>query len=499
MRCSRPARAPTACTARAASRRARRAWPPGWRPTSSTSTPPPPWRTAGSAAPGACSSRSSPDPTTAGSRSTRATSRTPRATRRRRGQLAGRAADLGRRFDVADLEMLGLALEGASLVACAEVDDGMRCLDEATAAALEGEATIPISGAWACCFLVSACTSVLDYERAVEWCDRIASFAERFGSRYMLAFCRAEYGAVDVWRGRWSEAETLLAASLDDFAHSRPAWVGSPLLGLAELRRQQGRADEAAELLDRLGPYAPAQICRARLALDHGDALRAVELARARAAPGAAGAEARPRGRAPSTRRGAHRPRRARRGRRRARRPARGRTAGRHDGASRVRRPGRGHAGGRARRCTTARGRCSRTRSTASRAAARRSRPHARGSSSPRASWRSTAPTPPSGRRATALDALVAARREDRGRARAAGAPGGRRGAWRPDRGHGPRAAGAAARRRRADEPPDRRAAGGQRAHRAPARDEHPAQARRSVADGSRRVRRALGPARCSG
>jgi hypothetical protein len=40
--------------------------------------------------------------------------------------------------------------------------------------------------------LVSACTAVLDYERAFEWCDRIAEFAERYGSRYMLAFCRSE-------------------------------------------------------------------------------------------------------------------------------------------------------------------------------------------------------------------------------------------------------------------------------------------------------------------
>ena len=37
-------------------------------------------------------------------------------------ELAGRAAGIGRRFGVADLEMLGLALEGASLVACAEVE-----------------------------------------------------------------------------------------------------------------------------------------------------------------------------------------------------------------------------------------------------------------------------------------------------------------------------------------------------------------------------------------
>ena len=71
-------------------------------------------------------------------------------------ELGRRSAELGRQFAVPDLEMLGLALEGAALVAAAEVEVGMRCLDEATAVALQGEAEIPISGAWACCFLVSA-------------------------------------------------------------------------------------------------------------------------------------------------------------------------------------------------------------------------------------------------------------------------------------------------------------------------------------------------------
>jgi LuxR family maltose regulon positive regulatory protein len=193
-------------------------------------------------------------------------------------ELGAQAAEAGRRFDVPDLEMLGLALQGAALVACAQVEEGMRCLDEATATALAGEATIPISGAWACCFLVSACTAVLDYERAFVWCDRIAEFAERYGSRYMLAFCRAEYGAVHLWRGRWTEAEEMLEASVEDFSRSRPAMVGGPLVGLAELRRRQARAEEAALLLDQAGPSAPAQLCRARLALDQGEARRAVEL-----------------------------------------------------------------------------------------------------------------------------------------------------------------------------------------------------------------------------
>jgi DNA-binding NarL/FixJ family response regulator len=192
-------------------------------------------------------------------------------------ELGAAAHEAGHRFDVPDLEMLGLSLQGAALVACAEVERGMRLLDEATTVALAGEATIPISGAWACCFLVSACTSVRDFERAFEWYDRIAEFAERYGSRYMLAFCRAEYGAVHLWRGRWAEAEAMLEAAVEDFSHSRPTMVGGSLAGLAEVRRRQGRQDEAAELLDRAGSSTSGQLCRARLMLDQNEARAAAE------------------------------------------------------------------------------------------------------------------------------------------------------------------------------------------------------------------------------
>ncbi len=192
--------------------------------------------------------------------------------------LAVEAAAIGRRLEVPDLEMLGLALEGATLVACARVDEGMRRLDEATAAALEGEADVAIAGAWACCFLVTACSAVRDYERASEWCERIAEFAERYGSRYMLAFCRAEYGAIHLWRGSWRAAEEVLEASVEDFSRSRPAMVGGPLAALAELRRRQGRSEEASSLLRQAGASQSSQLCQARLALERGQALRAVEL-----------------------------------------------------------------------------------------------------------------------------------------------------------------------------------------------------------------------------
>ena len=193
------------------------------------------------------------------------------------GELGSRAAELGRRFDVPDLEMLGLALLGSTLVARGRTAEGMRNLDEATAAALEGTAEIPISGAWACCFLVSTCIATRDYERAAEWCDRIAEFAEHYGSRYMLAFCRSEYGAVYLWRGRWGDAEELLEASAEDYARSRPAMVPPVLVQQAELKRRLGYAEEAARLLDR-AKTASAILGHARLALDAGDARTASDL-----------------------------------------------------------------------------------------------------------------------------------------------------------------------------------------------------------------------------
>ncbi len=316
----------------------------------------------------------------------------------RAGELARTATELGRRLGVPDLEMLGLALEGATLVACARVDEGMRRLDEATATALEGGAANPMSGAWTFCFLVSACTAVLDYGRAAQWCDRIAEFAERYGSRMMLGYCRAEYGAVYLWRGRWGDAEAMLEAAIEDFMQSRPGMVGGPLAGLAELRRRQGRPADAARLCEQAEGSSSGQLCLARMALDRGEpaggrrAGRAAAAQRARASPAVASAGAR------AARAGARRRRRPRRRRRRAGRPC-ARSSARW-GPTRC---GRAPTSPRARwrppaASTTAPACCSRTPSTPSRAAARRSRPHRRGSRWPTASPRSAAATPPNAR-----------------------------------------------------------------------------------------------------
>ena len=189
-----------------------------------------------------------------------------------------RTAQLGRTLEVVDLEMLGLALEGATLVACGDPRGGTARLDEATALALHEEAGVPIANAWTFCFMVTACTATLDHERAVQWCDRIAGFAERYGSRYMLAFCRSDYGRIHLWRGRWEEAEAMLTAAIESYTRSRPAFAGGPVAELAELRRRQGRRDEARALAERAAHTRQGQLCQARLALDAGQPRVACDL-----------------------------------------------------------------------------------------------------------------------------------------------------------------------------------------------------------------------------
>jgi DNA-binding CsgD family transcriptional regulator len=195
------------------------------------------------------------------------------------GQLAGRAIDLGRAFSIPELEMVGLGLEGVALVEQGELGAGMQRLDEATAAALSGEAEILPCVGWACCYLVAACEHVRDYDRAGEWCERVTEFCARHGIALLLSLCKAKYAGVLTWQGRWAEAEAELRQAVESLAGTRPPLVGEAAVRLGELRRRQGRLDEAEALFARCEYKPLALLGRAEIALDRGKVTDAAELA----------------------------------------------------------------------------------------------------------------------------------------------------------------------------------------------------------------------------
>jgi DNA-binding CsgD family transcriptional regulator len=193
-------------------------------------------------------------------------------------RLAARAVELGRAFGAPELEMLGLGLEGRALVSEGELEEGMRRLDEATTVALGGEAKLLYCVAWACCFLISACERVRDYERAAQWCARVGEFCGQHDI-FLLNTCRAHYASVLSWQGRWDEAESQLSAAVEGLQTSRPPMVGDALARLGELRRRQGRLADAEELFARSETHTLSLLGCAQLALDRGQPSEAAELA----------------------------------------------------------------------------------------------------------------------------------------------------------------------------------------------------------------------------
>jgi LuxR family transcriptional regulator, maltose regulon positive regulatory protein len=194
-------------------------------------------------------------------------------------RLGARARELGRALRITDIEMLGLATEGLALVTEGEVGEGMRCLDEATAAALGGEFEQLVGVCWTCCYLIYGCERVRDYDRAAEWCRKVEEFTERMRVQFVNGVCRAHYAAVLTWHGRWEQADEVLSKAASDLAATRPAKASEGIVRLADLRRRQGRFEEAEGLFAKAESHPLATVGMAELALDRGDPDGAIPLA----------------------------------------------------------------------------------------------------------------------------------------------------------------------------------------------------------------------------
>jgi ATP/maltotriose-dependent transcriptional regulator MalT len=192
---------------------------------------------------------------------------------------ARHAAALGREFAVADLEAVGLALEGVALVLRGRVREGLRQLDEASAIATGDVLQLPMSLGWTLCYVIGACEGAGDFPRAAQWCVALREFAERWSSRQLLGVCRSAYGAVLTARGEWAEAETELKASVADLEAARPGLAAAGLVRLADLRARQGRAGEARALYERAGTHRAAVLGLGALALADGDPATATDAA----------------------------------------------------------------------------------------------------------------------------------------------------------------------------------------------------------------------------
>jgi ATP/maltotriose-dependent transcriptional regulator MalT len=119
---------------------------------------------------------------------------------------------------------------------------------------------------------------VRDYDRAAQWGERVERFARTWGITPALTVCRTQHAAMLIGQGDWGRAEDELQAAVARLSESRPLLAADGLEQLAELRRRQGRWDEAEELFARVESRSLSLLGRGAIALDRGDATTAADL-----------------------------------------------------------------------------------------------------------------------------------------------------------------------------------------------------------------------------
>jgi ATP/maltotriose-dependent transcriptional regulator MalT len=112
---------------------------------------------------------------------------------------------------------------------------------------------------------------VRDFDRAGQWCERLAEFCERYGSKPLFSVCRTHYAGVLMFRGLWPEAEEELRLAAPELETNVVGMAGEAFVGLAELRRRQGRTDEAHRMFAEVEHRPDGRLGCARVALDRSD------------------------------------------------------------------------------------------------------------------------------------------------------------------------------------------------------------------------------------
>jgi DNA-binding NarL/FixJ family response regulator len=192
--------------------------------------------------------------------------------------LAGEAAAYARDLGLADVQLAARGLEGLRLVDEGRIGEGMRLLDEAATGALTGELPDLEAGGYTCCYVLTTCERVRDFDRAMQWLDRVVAHHAAVRTGRLLAYCRSHLVGVLTWRGEWARAEEEIASAKEEAGrHSSGALALDVRVREAELRRLQGRVKEAAELLRQCEGHPAVNLGWAALALDEADPTRAIE------------------------------------------------------------------------------------------------------------------------------------------------------------------------------------------------------------------------------
>jgi DNA-binding CsgD family transcriptional regulator len=146
------------------------------------------------------------------------------------------------------LELRAFADMGLAQVSQGNVDEGFALMDEVMAAIVAGEMPDAQMRGVTLCALITACERSGDHGRAEHWGRTIEENPPLQEMGIQVTHCQIAFGAMDAMRGRFDSAEMRLQIAIESHATTRYHGAASRAR-LAELRVQQGRFEEAAEVL----------------------------------------------------------------------------------------------------------------------------------------------------------------------------------------------------------------------------------------------------------
>ena len=190
----------------------------------------------------------------------------------------GEALTLARDAGMRDVETMAVGLEGVMLVNEGHLAEGMRRLDEVGTAAVSGEINDFCATGNACCYVLTACESVYDFERAAQWLARVRDHHAPLRLVPYDSYCRSHGINILLATGRWKEAEEEIEKLRREGETILPTLIPEAVSRLGELRRRQGRTREAEALFAQVDTHPRAILGRAWIDLANGNARRAVEM-----------------------------------------------------------------------------------------------------------------------------------------------------------------------------------------------------------------------------